>query len=244
METWRKFIGQIVGLPSTNRPVLVPEERPQLGQITEPQPDLRGLPSSVMAQDNIFVIDASGSMADDDFEPSRLEGAKMAVQAAIEMRRAVSKDDRVAIVSFTEQAKVLCELTDIIKADRTIERLAGLKASGGTDIAAGLIAVRDILMCDPLVGLGPRLRRVLLLTDGHGGEPLKIASDLKTRWQVFLEVVGVGGDPSAVREKVLRQVATTDRDEFNHYRFIKDTSTLVEHYKSLASGLVWKGPAT
>jgi uncharacterized protein YegL len=243
--TWRKIIEQIIGVPVTGRQR---EESPQRDQIVEPSFDLRGLPfaagTPLMPQDNVFVVDSSGSMDDADFKPSRLEGAKMAVQATIEMRRAVSKDDRVAIVSFTEQAKVLCELTDIIKTGRAIDRLAGLEASGGTDIAAGLNAVRDILMCDPLIGLGPRLRRVLLLTDGHGGEPLKIASELKTRGQVFIAVVGVGGDPSSVNEKQLRRVATTDRDGFNHYRFIKDTSTLVEHYKSLASGLVWKGPAT
>ncbi|HUT42812.1 MAG TPA: hypothetical protein VMW95_00640, partial [Desulfobacterales bacterium] len=80
-----------------------------------------------------------------------------------------------------------------------------------------------------------------LLTDGHGGHPVKIANKLKDKYSAILDVVGIGGSAEVVNESLLRKVATTDPDGFNHYRFIKDSMDLKEHYKHLATGLIWHG---
>lgn len=77
------------------------------------------------------------------------------------------------------------------------------------------------------------VRRIVLLTDGHGGEPLRTAEDLKSRG-VVIDVIGVGSNPSRVDEKLLRKVASVIEGE-TRYRFIKDQQTLVGHYTQLAN---------
>ena len=54
-------------------------------------------------------------------------------------------------------------------------------------------------------------------------------------------IVGIGGTRGAVKESLLWKVATTDQDGFNHYFFIKDSAALKQHYRQLATGLVWRG---
>ena len=85
-----------------------------------------------------------------------------------------------------------------------------------------------------------RLKRVLLLTDGCGGNPLKVSRTLKDAG-VLIEVIGIGGDKTAVNEKLLRRVATTDANGFTHYWFVTDTGNLIKQYENMAAGIVWKG---
>ena len=77
------------------------------------------------------------------------------------------------------------------------------------------------------------VRRIILLTDGHGGDPMETAEDLKSRG-VVIDVVGVGRAPGAVDETLLHQVASVIEGE-TRYRFIKDQKTLVDHYTQLAN---------
>jgi len=136
----------------------------------------------------------------------------------------------------------LCPLVSMSEAALLKAQLACLTPDDGTDLASGLKAARDLFRkAGP--NSGDRLRRVLLLTDGHGGNPKRVAQTLKTDMAVLLEVIGIGGDPTEVNEELLRQVATTDETGFTHYWFIDDTSRLVQHYEALATGLVWKGQA-
>jgi hypothetical protein len=131
---------------------------------------------------------------------------------------------------------------DIARANSLLRRLDSLHADGGTDIAAGLEAAKELYEHVPgRAGIPERLLRSIVLTDGHGGEPLQVASELKQGLGVLLDVIAVGGDPSAVNENLLRQVATTDAQGFTHYWFIRDTESLVRQYEALATKIVWKG---
>ena len=85
-----------------------------------------------------------------------------------------------------------------------------------------------------------QMDQILLLTDGQGGQPLGWATHLKNAG-VLLEVIGLGGDTSAVDQKLCRQVATTDANGFTHYWFFRDADGLIAHYENLASGLVYGG---
>ena len=194
-----------------------------------------------MRQETVFVLDRSLSMGKKDFKPTRLDGAKGGVEAALEKRTHLSPDDRVALVAFNGIATVESPLVSLSETAGLKTRLACLTPDDGTDLAAGLTAA-----CGLFREAEPRtrdrlLRRVLLLTDGHGGKPKRVAQTLKTDLAVLLEVIGIGGDPAEVNEELLRQVATTDETGFTHYWFIDDTSRLVQHYEDLATGLVWKG---
>jgi hypothetical protein len=76
------------------------------------------------------------------------------------------------------------------------------------------------------------VQRVVMLTDGQGGEPLTTAERLKS-CGVVIDVIGVGDSPSNVNEPLLKKVASFIDGEL-HYRFIKDHQSLIAHYTQLA----------
>lgn len=181
-------------------------------------------------------------MGDTDFRPSRLEGAKEAAEQFVRLRARVSPEDRIAIVTFTETAKIVLPFTPITEVAAIVSSLKTLEPQDGTDIRAGLKKSKKLFLSTTVSNMGKkRFKRILALTDGHGGRPLKVADELKNELNALVEVVGIGGEPSAVNQKLLRKVATTDPDGFTHYWFIRDTDSLVTHYGELATGLAWKG---
>ena len=189
-------------------------------------------------RDTAAVLDVSGSMRDSDYPPTRLDGGICATLAYTDARGKACPGDRVAVVSFNDAAHVVLPWTAITDRRGIGRALHRLTADGGTDLAEGLRAALSLFTNRPPAG---RRRHAILLTDGQGGEPLEMAIRLKERLGVVIDVVGIGGSPDVVNETLLRQVATTDPDGFCHYRFIKDTQTLSEHYTQLAQGLIWRG---
>lgn len=183
------------------------------------------------------VVDVSGSMAAGDYPPTRLDGGIHAGIAYSDARATLCPDDQIAVISFSSTAEVVLPLTPVIDRKTVVRAFGRLTADGGTDLAEGLRAAAKLFENEPQ---STRRRHVILLTDGQGGEPLEMAAKLKDELDVVIDVVGIGGSPSAVNEALLRQVATKDADGC-HYRFIKDPETLSEHYTQLAKGLLWRG---
>lgn len=68
--------------------------------------------------------------------------------------------------------------------------------------------------------------RIVLLTDGQEGHPLRRAIKLKKRGGV-IDVTGVGPSPDGVDEKLLRKVASVVVGE-TRYRFYRDHQTRVQ----------------
>jgi Mg-chelatase subunit ChlD len=166
------------------------------------------------------MFDVSGSMSENDYPPNRLAGAIEAAAEYGKARAEQSPDDRIAVVTFNETAQIVLPLTHILEKQKILSAICQLKAGGGTDIAEGLKAAMRVFDMQPLAH---RLRQAILLTDGDGGNPLPKATILKAQYGAVIDVAGIGGTPEAVRESLLREVATTDPDGFNHYRLIKDS---------------------
>ena len=199
------------------------------------------LSDGTVPHDTVCVNDTSGSMAWKDCKPSRLEAGKMAVGKFIARRASLSSTDRIALVSFDSEARVVLPFTAISNRTLIHSAVTGLNAKGGTDIANGLRAAAGIFAVEPMAYFAAhRLKRVLLLTDGCGGNPLKASMALKDAG-VLIEVIGIGGDRTAVNENLLRRVATTDANGFTHYWFVSDTGDLIKQYENMAAGIVWKG---
>jgi uncharacterized protein YegL len=224
-------VGPPSGGPATER----------MGQ-TDPGSTPLGLGDGAsLPHDTVCIQDVSGSMAWKDCVPSRLDASTKAAEAYIRRRAALSPADRIAIVTFNNYGRVVLPLTEILRLDKIMIHLSSLRAAGGTNIAEGLKAAYGLLAQDAaLYPTLARYRRILLLTDGHGGNPLPWATHLKNAG-VLLEVIGVGGNTSEVDAPLLRQVATTDAHGFVHYWFFRETEGLVAHYENLASGLVFRG---
>lgn len=179
----------------------------------------------------VFVIDVSGSMYDPyDGRYTKLEAAIRANTTMVLNKAQIDPYDEVGIVSFDTRANVLLSLCPIYsQKQQIIGTLQAIQFGGGTDINVGLKAARDVFDWQR----NDVVRRIVLLTDGHGGHPLQTAEDLKQRG-VVIDVIGVGGNPYNVDEKLLRKVASVIEGEVR-YRFIKDQQTLVAHYTQLAN---------
>ena len=218
----------------------------------DPQPDSRAisqkssnrLVDSVEANSadcprgTIFVNDVSVSMSTNDCQPSRLEASKKAAIEYVKKRGAISGQDSIAVVSFCDYGKVILPLTEIGKSKTIIKAIKSLETGGATDIAEGLRTARDLMFDDDWVGSPQQVKNkhILMLTDGNGGHPIRVANELK-RKDVLIEIIGVG-KRSEVNSTLLRKVATTDSNGFTHYWFINDPKKLADHYRELATGIV------
>lgn len=109
-----------------------------------------------------FVLDRSGSMSG-----NNLKDSKKAIRENV---MTLGENVKVALVSFDNYARIDCGLTDSKYAvSAAVEKI---QDEGGTDIAAGLQCANDVLA----TAAGERI--VILLSDGHDGNPEKIDSVL------------------------------------------------------------------
>lgn len=143
----------------------------------------------------------------------------------------IDPDDEIGVVTFNEASQSVHPLGSTRHAKRSlIKAIQALETCGcGTSLQAGLEEAEASLgWSQPDV-----VRRVVLITDGHGGKPFSVAERLKSRGAV-IDVIGIGRSPRAVNEKVLKRVASIVEGELR-YRFIKDSATLIAHYTGLAT---------
>ena len=130
-------------------------------------------------------------------------------------------------MSFDQYAQVEFPLgTLATDKAQMISAIQALQIRGGTDINEGLKVAGSLFDFNRKVK-----RRIILLTDGQGGYPLRTAEGLKSQG-VTIECIGIGQSPDCVDEALLRQVATTSAGEC-HYRFISDQRTLLDHVTQL-----------
>lgn len=173
----------------------------------------------------VCVMDVSGSMGDDyDQQYIKLIAAQRSFASMLAQKASIDPDDEVGIVEFDTQARVLSPILPLRTHKRELLRvLQSLEVKGGTDINQGLKGARDLFDWSRT----DVVRRIVLLTDGHGGHPLHTAQELKNNG-VVIDVIGVGDKPNDVDERLLNKVASVIQGE-TRYRFIKDGKTLVSH---------------
>jgi len=186
----------------------------------------------------IIIIDCSISMQTEDYLPNRLEAAKDAAIEYLSTLVGQNANANIAVIAFNDEAKVMVTPTAINNSMEIIQGIRSIRAEGSTNIGQGLQQATSLLHSH--IDLNGR-SQIILLTDGFGNCPISIPDKLKQRYGAVIDVIGIGGSPEDVNESLLRKVATTEPDGTNHYRFIADARTLKQHYRQLATGLIWKG---
>jgi len=176
------------------------------------------------------VTDHSGSMGEMyDGRMTKLEAAIRADIALIVEKAQLDPHDEVGLVIFDDQAEIIHSLVPLHSHRASLIKAAeAITVSGGTDIREGLEKAASVFDWSR----NGAVRRIVLLTDGHGGHPLSLAKDLKAKG-VVIDVVGVGPNPSQVDEKLLKKVASVVHGELR-YRFITDSRTLCRTYHDIA----------
>jgi len=199
----------------------------------EESPSLETGPSSSSegSRDCVLVIDASGSMLDDDWKPARLDGAKDAAVAFAERLSVDQPNSRIGIVAFGCKSRIVCRLTQAGRFDYISKKIRQIEDGGGTNMYAGLRDAHDLLK------YSAGTSQVVLLTDGQntGKEPGLLADRLKQ--SAIVECVGIGGSPGEVDEPLLRTIASAYPDGSKRYRWIGQKEQLVRHFHKLAGGI-------
>lgn len=157
-----------------------------LGMLIQPPPQSdasRRTPVSLA-----LVVDTSGSMAG-----HKIEHARSAARAVIE---SLGEGDEVSLIEFETEAQLRVPLTNVNKTSRKVllDAVDGLVDRGGTALFAGLDA--------GLRSLAParnRVRRLLLLSDGHANVGPSTAPDIvaglpKLATPITISTLGIGTD--------------------------------------------------
>jgi uncharacterized membrane protein len=135
----------------------------------------------------IFVIDKSGSMADTSV--GGIPKVELAKEAVIRSLGLLGPLDRAGVVAFDESAFWVVPPEEVLDPDGLADQVGTIRASGGTDIYAGLLAVADVIPDDPAT-----LKHVILLTDGgasEAGNP-ELTEQMHEEYGVTLSVVAIG----------------------------------------------------
>ena len=181
----------------------------------------------------ILIFDRSGSMSLEDYPPSRLLAAFDAGLEFVNAKQAAGLSDLISIILFDNAAEIVCEDLSLNKAVGVLNSLKMKDPiGGGTDINSGLVAAEHHFRR----ALQNYKNRIVLLTDGQGGNPMRTGQRLRDAG-VLIDIIGVAGDPASVAEEDLRKVASVING-VSRYRFIGNRAELLQHFKSIATDLM------
>ena len=205
-----------------------------LKNILIPQPIRAGgapesVRSAVGSRACALVLDASGSMMDTDWKPSRLGAARDAAKAFARRLSDEEPDALVAVVAYGCLAKTVCHLTPARELSKVHSAIDQVDIMGSTNMKAGM--KKALRLLNRYRG---RTCQVVLLSDGHntGGSPRNVGGELKEF--AVVECVGIGGSPDDVDETLLKALASAGPDRTPRYRWIGDKERLVRHFHNLA----------
>ena len=148
-----------------------------------------------------FVVDTSGSMARED----RLELVKDALRVLVDE---LGRDDRVALVTFGDDARVVLRSTSVADRDRILEAIDELEPGGSTNLEAGLRLGYDEAR-HSLTEDG--IDRVVLASDGVANVGLtdgdRILGEIGHDAAAGIELVSVGVGMGNYNDALLEQLA-------------------------------------
>jgi Mg-chelatase subunit ChlD len=174
-----------------------------------------------------LVIDHSGSMGQG--PDSALEAVKAA--AALFARATAGPEQPVGAVGFDHSAHEVMPLgTDGNVCAEAIERIP---SGGGTNIADGMRAGRDMVLAGLRSGKYPRATGlIVLLSDGQSDRAAALAAAALAKNDPTLPIrvitVGLG---SQIDDELLRQMASSDAD----FHFTLDPASLADIYSTIAA---------
>jgi uncharacterized membrane protein len=174
----------------------------------------------------VYVIDRSGSMGA--INPDGIPLLELAKEAIIRSIDFLQPTDRAGIVSFDTVGYWIAELQPVLDRIGLQRLVATMRASGGTDILAGMRLVAATIGDDP----SPR-KHIILLTDG-GANPanlVELAGSLKENQDVTTSVIAIG----AGRTGFLEQMAIAGGGHYHAVDLAESIPTIFTQETVLAS---------
>lgn len=173
-----------------------------------------------------LVLDQSGSM--------RGRAIATVKQAVTELVQKLQPDDRIAIVAFDHEAKVLVPNQTVDNPAWVMQQLEKLSATGGTNIDDGLKAGISELA----KGKKDTVSQLLLLTDGeneHGNNDrcLKLA-ELAVSYNMTLHALGFGDNWN---QNILERIADAGGGALRHIQTPEQASQEFDYLLSRAQSV-------
>lgn len=139
--------------------------------------------------DLVAVLDTSGSVAGAPEELLRRSLGFLVQQLCADESTNICEGDRLAVVTFADEAKVILPLTRMNSDGKSIAEtvISRIKAGGGTNLSAGVFRGLDIV--ETRTDARP-VTSVLLLTDGLSNRGVLDASRLKLGVEMALQRIG------------------------------------------------------
>ncbi len=167
-----------------------------------------------------FVIDTSGSMQ----REGRLELVKDALRILVD---GLGRDDRVAVVTFGDDARVVLPSTSARDRDTILDAIDHLKPGGSTNLEAGLRLgyeqARDALTEDGI-------DRVVLASDGVANVGLTdsagILGQIRHDADAGIELVSVGVGMGNYNDALLEQLADQGDGFYAYVNDVEEARTL------------------
>lgn len=185
-------------------------------------------PASSVSRDDAdlaLVVDCSGSMG----EAGKMETTKTALRTLVTSLRPT---DRVALVCYSTEARVVLEPTPLSERDGILAAIDELAPRESTNTAAGLALGYDLAMSMRSEG---RMTRVVLLSDGVANvgetDPDGILSRISTEAKAGINLISVGVGITTYNDHLLEQLA----DQGDGWHVYIDTAAEAE--RVFATGL-------
>lgn len=174
-----------------------------------------------------LVIDHSGSMGQG--PDSALEAVKSA--AAVFARATASGEQPVGAVSFDQNTDEVSALGP--DGNACAEAIESIPSGGGTDIAQGLLAGREMVLAGLRSGKYPRATGlIVLLSDGQSDRTAALAAAEQAKndpaHPIRVITIGLG---SQIDEELLREMASSEAD----FHFTLDPASLGDIYSTIAA---------
>jgi Ca-activated chloride channel family protein len=174
----------------------------------------------------VFLVDVSGSMADEDKLP-------LVKASLVKLTDSLRPEDRIALVTYAGYTEVVLDSTLGSEKDKIKQAIAKLGAGGGTNGGAGISLAYDIAQKQ---FVAQAVNRVILTTDGDFNLGITNTNELialirsKAESGIFLSILGFGtnGNDLLMEE--------TARDVNGNYFFIDSTKEIDKVFGSDLKG--------
>jgi Ca-activated chloride channel family protein len=175
----------------------------------------------------VFLLDVSGSMADDNKLPLVKESMRLLVDQ-------LNESDRVAIVVYANNTSLLLPSTSGDQKQKLLQAIDGLHAGGSTNGAAGIQLAYQTAQQNFIQG---GINRVILATDGDFNVGITNRGDLtrlieeKAKSGIFLSALGFG--MGNYKDATLELLATKGRGNYAYIDTLNEArKVLVEQINS------------
>lgn len=188
----------------------------------------------VSSNDYILIMDASGSMLANDYEPNRIEAAKEAANIFVDL---IDSQTKIGVAAFAGTPLLIQSLTNDKEKINEALRSVKIIESGGTAIGDSIALGVNVFEAQEESDRG---KAIILLTDGQSnvGMSIEDAIEYASSNGVAIYTIGIGTEEGGqfIDEKAVSQINTETLEKIasetgGEFHLSTNKEGLIESYK-------------